>query len=68
MWVRSQNKLFFGDYKFFWVDDNLLKGSDTTECNNYDVLGEYETEEEDLKVLDSIERLIVCETKMITLK
>lgn len=59
MWVRSQNKVMLSDYKSFYVDGNIVKGSIQGSTYTYDILGEYESEERALEVLDGIENYLV---------
>ncbi|MCT8978285.1 hypothetical protein N4T77_16985 [Clostridium sp. CX1] len=62
MWIRSKNKRCLGDYKELVVVSKSIYGYSNCGDDNT-VLGEYETEERALEVMEQIEQRLIhgCE-------
>lgn len=55
MWIKSQDGKKLGDYKFIFVSHNTVKAETTLDV---DVLGEYESSDRALQVLEEIHSTI----------
>lgn len=64
MWIRSKDKGRLGDYRFIFVVGTTVKAETQMDI---DALGEYETKERAIEVLDEIQKHLVAGSKYDTL-
>ena len=62
MWIRSQDKIKLGDYKFIFINGLRIDGETQLDV---DTLGEYETKDRATEVLNSIHGNLVSKKEKV---